>query len=73
MKNHKWFNGFDWDALFNKTILAPFVPKKEGNYDKKYCEMIEKCGEDTMERYNNYLNKKNFDDRKMWRRYYGKI
>ena len=62
LKNHKWFNGFDWDALFNKTILAPFVPKKEGNYDKKYCEMIEKCGEDTMERYNNYLNKKNFDN-----------
>jgi len=62
LKNHKWFNDFDWDALFNKTILAPFVPKKEGNYDKKYCEMIEKCGEETLERYNNYLNKKNFDN-----------
>ena len=62
LKNHKWFNGFDWDSLFNKTILAPFVPKKEGNYDKKYCEMIEKCGEDTLERYNNYLNKKNFEN-----------
>ena len=62
LKYHKWFNGFDWEALFNKTILAPFVPKREGNYDKKYCEMIEKCGEETLERYKSYLNKKNFDN-----------
>ena len=60
LKNHKWFDGFDWDGLYNKSILAPFVPKKEGNYDKKYCEMNEKCGDETLERYNNYLNKKNY-------------
>ena len=60
LKNHKWFEGYDWEKLYNKSILAPFIPKKEGNYDKKYCEMIEKCGDETLERYNNYLNKKNF-------------
>ena len=62
LKNHKWFEGYDWEGLYCKTILAPFVPKKEGNYDRKYCEMNEKCGDDTLERYNTYLNKKNFEN-----------
>ena len=60
LKNHQWFKDFDWESLFNKTIPAPFVPKKSGNYDKKYCEMIEKISDTTMARYQNYLNQKNF-------------
>ncbi|CAL9708407.1 unnamed protein product [Knipowitschia caucasica] len=24
---HKWFEGFDWDALCRQTLTAPFVPK----------------------------------------------
>ena len=60
LKNHSWFQDFDWDSLFNKTMLAPFVPKKAGNYDKKYCEVIEKISDTTLDRYQNYLNQKNF-------------
>ena len=62
LKNHQWFHGYDWDGLLNKNLLAPFVPKKEGNYDKKYCEMNEKCGDETVERYNNILNRNNFEN-----------
>jgi serine/threonine protein kinase len=62
LKNHRWFEGYNWEALFNKSILAPFVPKKEGNFDKKYCEMKEKLGDETLERYNSYLNKNNFEN-----------
>ena len=62
LKNHKWFEGFDWEGLYNKTILAPFVPKKEGNYDRKYCELNEKCGDETLERYKTYLNRSNFEN-----------
>ena len=60
LKNHPWFEDFDWKSLFNKTMLAPFVPKKSGNYDKKYCEGVEKISETTLERYQTYLKKKNF-------------
>ena len=60
LKNHPWFENFDWDGLYNKTISAPFVPKKAGNFDKKYCEGIEKISETTLERYQTYLNKKNY-------------
>ena len=24
IKNHKWFNDFDWDALVKREIEAPF-------------------------------------------------
>ena len=60
LKNHKWFKKFDWESLYNKTMQAPFVPKKAGNYDKKYCEGVEKVSETTLDRYQSYLRKKNF-------------
>ena len=41
-------------------MQAPFIPKKAGNYDKKYCDFVEKISDTTLERYQDYLNKKNF-------------
>ena len=60
LKNHQWFQDFDWERLYNKSMLAPFVPKKAGNYDKKYCEGVEKVSDTTLERYKIYLKKKNY-------------
>ena len=60
LKNHIWFQNYDWDSLLNKTLVAPFVPPKGGNYDKKYCEAVEKHTEETLERYQGYRDKKNF-------------
>ena len=61
LKDHKWFNNFDWDELFNKKLIAPFIPKKEGNYDKSYCSHDEKCGLETKIRYESYRERNNFD------------
>ena len=37
MKDHEWFRGFNWDALYNKELKAPFVPPlSEDNFDAKY-------------------------------------
>ena len=60
LKNHCWFVDFDWDSLYKKNMGAPFVPKKSSNFDKKYCEGIEKISEETIERYQSYMSKKNF-------------
>lgn len=27
VKNHKWFENYDWNALLNKQIPAPFIPQ----------------------------------------------
>ena len=26
IKSHAWFQGFDWDALFNRQMTAPIIP-----------------------------------------------
>ena len=61
LKNHPWFKDFDWDSLFNKTLKAPFIPPKGGNFDKKYCEAVENHTEETLERYQQYRERKNFE------------
>ena len=60
LKNHNWFKDFDWDGLLNKTLKAPFIPPKGGNFDKKYCEAVENHTEETLERYQQYREKRNF-------------
>lgn len=33
IKKHPWFKGFDWDALINRTMKAPIIPKIRNNMD----------------------------------------
>ncbi|PVD38854.1 hypothetical protein C0Q70_01478 [Pomacea canaliculata] len=33
IKKNKWFQGFDWDGLINRTIIPPIVPKVKGPAD----------------------------------------
>lgn len=56
MKSHPWFDGFQWDDLLNKRIIAPFKPKKGDNFDKKYCDAPEKLDNETKVRYEKILN-----------------
>ena len=38
LKQHPWFSGFDWNALLNKKMRAPWVPPKGDNYKGKNTE-----------------------------------
>ena len=60
LKNHVWYKNYDWESLYAKALTAPFIPPKGGNYDKKYCEAVEKHSQETFERYQSYRDKKNF-------------
>lgn len=33
IKNHKWFQGFDWEGLLNRNLPAPIVPIVNGDAD----------------------------------------
>ncbi len=48
---HPWLKYYPWDELKNKKLLAPFIPEKKDNFDKRYCEDAEKIGFDTKIRY----------------------
>ena len=63
LMEHPWMKDVNWDLMKKKKIKAPFIPNiGEENFDKSYCEMIERIGNETMERYRDYMNDNNFID-----------
>jgi hypothetical protein len=52
---------FPWRDLDDKKILAPFVPKVGDNFDKRHCEAPDRLGEETQERYQNYMRNKDLN------------
>lgn len=34
IKNHPWLQDFDWDALYERRLPAPFIPPAEDNFDE---------------------------------------
>jgi serine/threonine protein kinase len=61
LKNHSWFKNFEWNKIYNKIMPSPFIPKKEGNYDKKYCEGPDKISQKTLERYQSYYQRDDYN------------
>ena len=62
LKEHPWMKDIDWDLLNKKELEAPFLPySRKENFDKEYCEGEEKVGEETMERYDEYIQSEFFE------------
>ena len=55
MKEHPWLKYYPWKELESKTLPAPFIPEKKDNFDKRYCESIDKISEETKLRYEEIL------------------
>ena len=51
LMEHHWLKYYPWDELKSKTLLAPFIPDPKDNFDKNYCESIDKISEETKIRY----------------------
>ena len=51
LMRHPWLKYYPWEELIKKNLLAPFVPDKRDNFDKHYCESIDKISEETKLRY----------------------
>ena len=63
IKNHPWFYDIDFVELVEKKIESPFLPRiNHDNYDKKYCEEIEKIGYETNYRYEEYKANEHYQD-----------
>ena len=63
LMEHPWMKDVNWDLLKEKKIKAPFIPNfGEENFDKNYCEMIERIGNETMERYREYMSDEVFTE-----------
>ena len=62
LKNHKFFKGFNWDLLENKKMKSPFIPDSGGNFDKTFCEKDESLNVETLERYQEYICRKSYEN-----------
>ena len=51
LMDHPWLKYYPWDELKEKSLPSPFIPEQNDNFDKKYCESIEKISEETKIRY----------------------
>ena len=51
LMRHPWLKYYPWEELIKKNLMAPFVPDKRDNFDKNYCESIDKISEETKLRY----------------------
>lgn len=55
LKEHLWLKYYPWEQLENKTLPAPFMPENRDNFDKRYCESMDKITEETKMRYEEIL------------------
>ena len=70
LMKHHWLKYYPWDELKSKTLLAPFIPDPKDNFDKNYCESIDKISEETKSRYEEIYCSANF--RKIFVNFYFK-
>ena len=73
IKQHPWLKYFPWDTLYQKQIEAPFIPEPKDNFDKYYCECIDKINIDTKMRYEHYRSSSKYKNMFVNFTYYGII
>lgn len=55
LKMHPWYIKYPWTDITLKRFRSPFIPKQRENFDKRYCQEIDRVGIATRQRYENYL------------------
>ena len=55
IKQHKWFNNFSWNDLYNMKIESPFIPSVDDNFDSNFCTKEEALNDRAMERLNQIM------------------
>ena len=62
LKEHSWLKYYPWDELEKKSLPAPFMPEQIDNFDKGYCESIERISEETKLRYQKIYSSSNYKE-----------
>ena len=60
LKEHLWLKYYPWKELEKKTLPGPFIPEKKENFDRRYCEGIDKISENTKLRYEKICSSENY-------------
>ena len=60
LMGHSWLKYYPWNDLIKKKLQAPFVPEKKDNFDRRYCESVDKITEETKMRYVVLMNRSKY-------------
>lgn len=62
VRSHPWFENFPWIDLYEKKIIAPYIPKIGNNFDIKLCKSRNIPDQHTINRYLYIMNQENYKD-----------
>ena len=62
LKNNAFFKGFNWELLESKKMEYPFIPSSTSNFDKSFCEHDDPIYAETIERYQEYVFRKSYEN-----------
>ena len=62
LKNNAFFKGFNWELLESKKMESPFIPSSTSNFDKSFCEHNDPIYAETIERYQEYVCRKSYEN-----------
>jgi len=57
VKDHIWLKNYPWKDLYEKKLPTGFIPKIGDNFDQKYCQQLDKIGQNTKENYDNLIRR----------------
>ena len=60
LMEHSWLKYYPWKELRDKSLPSPYIPEKKDNFDRGYCEYVDKIGETTKMRYREILFEKSY-------------
>ena len=55
VKENAWLKYYPWKDLYEKKVVAPFIPSQGDNFDQKYCDNDKKIDQETKIRYDMIL------------------
>ena len=71
VKEHPWIKKYNWKDLYEKKLIAPFIPPDGDNFDSKYCGNDNKLLPDVKLKYDRILKDPHYKDAFLNFTYYG--
>ena len=55
IKKHSWIRYYQWDDLYNRRIVPPFIPQNKDNYERLFVAAKDHIPKDAIRTYKKWL------------------
>ncbi len=60
VKEHSWLRGIQWQDIYKKDVMTPFIPKEGDNFDSNYCNRQDQYDKQAYDYYLTKINNETF-------------